>query len=70
MRFPSSYKKVPLDFALGRYLAVEKGVSIMPLSNFCIHESENAIENQIRIAICKDPTMFTNKEMINTFKGL
>lgn len=26
--------KVPLDFAICRWLAVEKGISVMPLSNF------------------------------------
>ena len=41
MQFPKEMGKVPLDFALCRYLAVEKGLSIMPLSNFCLHESEN-----------------------------
>lgn len=43
MHFPEYYDKVPLDFALGRYLAVEKGVSIMPLSNFCMQESKHVI---------------------------
>lgn len=43
MQFPEYYDRVPLDFALGRYLAVEKGVSIMPLSNFCMQESKHVI---------------------------
>lgn len=41
MQFPKEMGKVPLDFALCRYLAIEKGLSIMPLSNFCLHESEH-----------------------------
>lgn len=41
MHFPADFEKVPLDFALCRYLAVEKGMSFMPLSNFCMQESEH-----------------------------
>ena len=63
-------KKVPLDFALCRYLAIEKNLSIMPLSNFCLHESEHKKTNYIRLAICKTPDIFNNSEMIKTFKDL
>ncbi len=70
MQFPVEMKRVPLDFALCRYLAIERGLSIMPLSNFCLHESRHAVHNQLRIAICKDPEVFNNPKMIQTFKDL
>ena len=50
--------RVPLDFAFCRWLAVEKGVSLMPLSNFCLQESEHKVTNMARIAICKTPETF------------
>lgn len=31
--------KVHLDYAFCRYLAIEKGISLMPLSSFCLEES-------------------------------
>jgi len=55
--------KVPLDFALCRYLAIEKGLSIMPLSNFCLHESKHKKTQYLRLAICKSPETFDNQEM-------
>lgn len=36
MQFPDNFSEVPLDFALCRYLAVEKGISCMPVTNFCL----------------------------------
>jgi len=39
MQFSDRYEKVPLDFAMCRYLAVEKGVACMPCTNFCLEES-------------------------------
>jgi hypothetical protein len=62
--------RVPLDFALCRYLAIEKGLSIMPLSNFCLHESEHKKTEFIRLAICKEPELFTDPKMIQTFREL
>lgn len=70
MQFPSSFDKVPLDFALCRFLACEKNLSIMPLSNFCLQESKHPIHSQIRVAICKEPSVFGNAQMIDTFRQL
>jgi aspartate/methionine/tyrosine aminotransferase len=60
MQFPKEWTRVPLDFALCRWLAVENGLALMPLSNFCLHESSTRIEHMVRIAICKDPKVFDN----------
>lgn len=68
MQFPDYFEKVPLDFALCRYLAVEKGLSFMPLSNFCMHESEHKLQNYVRVAICRPAEMFNNPDMIAKFK--
>jgi len=62
--------KVPLDFAFCRWLAVDKGVSVMPLSNFCLQESEHKVTNMARIAICKTPATFTDPELISKFRDL
>ena len=62
--------KVPLDFAFSRWLAIEKGVSVMPLSNFCLQESETKITNMARIAICKTPETFKDPELISKFVNL
>ena len=62
--------KVPLDFALCRWLAVEKGVVIMPLSNFCLQESSTKVTNMVRVAICKTPDTFTNKDLQAKFDSL
>jgi len=70
MQFPDNFERVPLDFALCRYLAVEKGVSCMPVSNFCLHESKTPLHNYIRIAICRPPDQFLNPSMIEKFKTL
>lgn len=60
--------EVPLDFALCRYLAVEKGLSIMPLSNFCLPESPYRITNMIRISTCKTADTFANPALIEKMK--
>lgn len=62
--------EVPLDFAFCRWLAVEKGVSVMPLSNFCLQESAHKITNMARVAICKDPDTFTDAQLISKFQKL
>lgn len=70
MQFPENFEKVPLDFALCRYLAVEKGVSCMPVSNFCLHESKAPLHNYIRIATCKLPEVFSDQAMVERFRTL
>ena len=70
MQFPDNFEEVPLDFALCRYLAVEKGVSFMPVSNFCLHESKKPLHNFVRIAICRPPESFNNPMMEDKFKSL
>ena len=62
--------KVPLDFALCRWLAIEKGVVIMPLSNFCLQESPHKMTNMVRIASCKTPETFTDPKLISKFDTL
>lgn len=70
MQFPDNFDKVPLDFALCRYLAVEKGLSCMPVSNFCMQESTDPLHNYIRLATCKLPETFTDPKMVEKFKSL
>lgn len=70
MQFPDNFEEVPLDFALCRYLAVEKGISFMPITNFCLHESKKPLHNFVRIAICRPPTNFDNPLMDGKFKNL
>ena len=41
-------------------LAIEKGIAMMPMSCFCLEESPFKVEDFVRLAICKDPQMFTN----------
>ena len=55
---------VPLDFAFCRWLAIEKGLSLMPLSNFCLQESEHRVTNMARVAICKSPETFTDAKLL------
>ena len=62
--------KVPLDFAVCRWLAVEKGVSLMPLSNFCLQESPHKLTDMARVAICKDTDTFKDVELISKFQKL
>ena len=70
MQFGDNFEKVPLDFALCRYLAVEKGLACMPISNFCLQESKKPLHTFIRIAICRPPEAFLNDKLISTFKTL
>ena len=62
--------KVPLDFAFCRWFAIEKGVSMMPLSNFCLQESPHKVTNFARIAICKTPETFQNPELTSKFQKI
>ena len=70
--FPATeeYKKVPLDFALCRYLAVEKGIAMMPMSNFCLPSSANKQTDFVRICICKWPDAFLNTDISTKFLSL
>lgn len=70
MQFPEYYERVPLDFAVCRYLACEKGISLMPVSNFCLHESKNPLQNFVRMAICKPTDVFTDEALVQKFKSL
>jgi len=70
MTFREDFEKVPLDFALCRYLAVEKGLSFMPMSNFCMQESPYKLQNYVRLAICKEANMFTSPDMVQKFRDL
>ena len=53
--------KVPLDYAFARWLCINKGVSIMPGTSFCI-EKPDMIDNFIRVAICKQHDMVKEAE--------
>lgn len=46
--------KIPLDLAFCRWMAVEKGVCMMPNSFFYHPTSPTICENYVRLAICKD----------------
>jgi len=70
MMFPDNFEKVPLDFAMCRFLACEHGISCMPVTNFCLHESKHALHNYIRIAICRPETQFNNELMQKKFEAL
>ena len=54
----SKRNKVPLDYAFCRWLAVEKGLALMPISCFCLEESDYKVEHMVRLAICKTPEFF------------
>ena len=45
---------VPLDLAFCRWMAVEKGVAMMPNSFFCAADSPTITDKYVRLAICKD----------------
>ena len=62
--------KVPLDFAFCRWLAIEKGIAVMPLSNFCLQESPHKVTNMTRVAICKTPDTFQDPALTAKFKQL
>ncbi len=46
--------KVPLDLAFCRWMAVEKGVAMMPNSFFYASDSPTMTDKYVRLAICKD----------------
>lgn len=48
-------ERVPLDYAFCRWLAIEKGLTLLPVSAFCLQESQKLTENYVRLAICKTP---------------
>lgn len=70
MQFPDNFDKVPLDFAMCRYLAIEKGISCFPITNFCLHESPHRKSQYIRIAICRPPESFNNPANHDKFSQL
>ncbi len=45
--------RVPLDLAFSRWIAVERGVIVMPCSLFFHKDSTYRNDNYVRIAICK-----------------
>jgi len=67
---PDTHNEVPLDFAFCRWLAVEKGIGMMPMSNFCLHESTTKLDKMFRVSICKDAGAFKNEELIKKFQAL
>ena len=46
--------KIPLDLAFCRWMAVEKGVVMMPNSFFYAADSPTITDQYVRLAICKD----------------
>ena len=62
--------EVPLDFAFCRWLAVEKGISVMPMSNFCLQESPHRVKNLARVAICKTPETFEDPSLLSKLQKL
>ena len=70
MKFLPKFKKTPLDFALSRYLSVEKGLALMPLSCFCAQESDCYTDQYVRIAICRESKDFLNPELIKRVSEL
>ena len=62
--------RVPLDFQVCRYLAVEKGLVVMPLSSFCLEESQHKVENMVRMAICKPAEAYLDPELLKRFSNL
>lgn len=62
--------KVPLDFAFCRWLAIEKGIALMPLSNFCLQESPHKITKMARVAICKTPQTFQDQALLDKITQL
>jgi aspartate/methionine/tyrosine aminotransferase len=49
--------KVPLDYAFTRWFCIEKGLVVMPGTAFC-KEAEEADDSYIRVAICKDQSLY------------
>lgn len=46
--------KIPLDLAFCRWMAIEKGVVMMPNSFFYHKNSPTMTDSYVRLAICKD----------------
>jgi aspartate/methionine/tyrosine aminotransferase len=59
-----------LDYAFCRWLAIEKGIALMPLSCFCLEESPYKLEKYVRLAICKTPEFFKDKDLLSRFAAL
>jgi len=45
--------RIPYDLAFCRWMAVEKGIGMLPLSFFYELGSENTTDNIVRLALCK-----------------
>lgn len=59
-----SYRgSVPLDYAFCRWLAIEKGMTLMPMTCFQMAESENLFENYVRLSVCKPRSFFEDPEL-------
>ena len=48
--------KVPYDYAFARWFCINKGISIMPGTSFCL-EKDDMVDVFIRVAICKQNDM-------------
>ena len=46
--------RIPLDLAFCRWMAIEKGVTMMPNCFFYHRKSPTITEQYVRLAICKD----------------
>jgi hypothetical protein len=51
-------------------MAVENKISLMPMSAFCLPESEYKLENFIRLAICKSKQFFQEEDLVKRFERL
>ena len=58
--------KIPLDLAFCRWMAVEKGVCMMPNSFFYASYSPTICDFYVRLAICKDHT--STEEAVNRLR--
>lgn len=47
-----------MDYAFVRWMAHKKGISVLPMSIFCMDGSKNRIENFIRVSICLPKEFF------------
>ena len=45
---------IPIDLAFCRWMAIEKGVTMMPNSFFYAADSPTISDSYVRLAICKD----------------
>ena len=53
-RFNMPNGAVPLDLAFCRWMAVEKGVCMMPVTMFQAPDSPTITDSYVRLAICMD----------------